>query len=364
MKWEFYKTTEEAWSSMKRALRRAEHSIFLESYILIDDEAGHEFVNILVEKAQAGLDVKIIFDGFGSWWFSYSTIKRLKKAGAKVLSFQSLALKRIVKSFRRLFHRNHRKILVIDNKIGFIGGVNVYKESRDYYDLHLKIQNKDVVAPMIRSFGTSWVKGGGDHRHVKNLLRHPIKNFKKKFKQFAFIFAHPYKKFKTRSKIRKLYITSLRKARKAILITTPYFLPDKKLKLAFQKAIKRGVRIEVVVPMKGNHGPVNHAMHSMFPELHALGVKFYLLKEMIHAKALVVDHKLGMVGSSNMDSRSLFYNHEANIVFTNREMIGDLRRILNKWKKQSTVFTPDFWKGHSFLDKVLQKIWSIWSPIL
>lgn len=364
MQWQFYTTSEQTWAAMQEALRSAKESIYLESYIFLDDEIGREFVDILVEKAQQGLDVRLILDGIGSFWFSVAALKRLEAAGARVLSFQSLALRRVFKSVRRLFHRNHRKTLIIDRSIGFIGGVNVDNVTATWLDLHVKIEGVQEVEPMVHSFAKTWVIGGGKRRHVRSLFHLPLVRVRKKIRHIAYVFAHPYVRFKQRSRVRQLYMEALQNARERITIATPYFIPDKKLLDAFAKARRRNVQIDLLVPLFTDLRLVTFAMHDVFVRAHAMGVNLFLLPKMMHGKALVMDARWGTIGSSNIDSRSFFYNHEANITFTNREMVRDLLQIFDGWKRIARPFDAVRWGRRSWYRKVLEWVMGCISPIL
>lgn len=349
---------------MQEALRNASHSIYLESYIFLDDGVGREFVDILVAKAQQGVRVHLILDGLGSFWFSMQSVKRLQSAGAQVLSFQSLAFHRLLKSIRRLFHRNHRKTLIVDRRVGFIGGVNVRKEYADWLDLHLQIVGEAEVAPMVQSFARTWVLGGGLRRHVRELHRDTFEILKKKVRHIVYVFAHPYRRFRERSRVRHFYIEALRNAREHILIATPYFIPDPKLLRAFSDAIRRKVKIDLLVPLVVDVRILTIGMHAMFSRAHELGIKLHLLPTMMHGKAMIVDHKWGMVGSSNIDARSFFYNHEANIAFTNREMVDELARILRHWQSLAKPFDAVRWRRRSLWRKFLEKMAGALAPIL
>lgn len=364
MQWEFYTTSRATWNAIKRELKHAQSSIYLESFIFLDDDIGREFVDILVEKAQQGVEVKLILDGVGSFWFSTVSLKRLHEAGAHVLAFQSLAFRRIIKSFRRLFHRNHRKTLIIDKEIGFIGGVNFRKDFEDWYDLHMQIRGKEEVSPMVRSFGKTWVLGGGSKSLVSKLINHPVVQVKKSARVFKYIFSHPYKRFKERSRVRRLYINAMHNAKQRILIATPYFLPDKKLLDAMIKAIKRGISITVLVPRYTDILLATHAMHALFPRLHAEGIELHLSDKMMHGKAMIVDSSLGMIGSSNIDPRSFFYNHEANITFNSRAMITELEGILLAWQTKAWQFDPKGWEKRPWYVRMLRWIAEAFSPIL
>lgn len=340
MQWQFYTRTEDAWDAMREALGNAHSSIYLESYIFLDDEVGRAFVDVLVSKAQQGVDVRLILDGLGSFWFSVQSIQRLRAAGARVVSFQSLAYRRFFKSLRRLNNRNHRKILIVDKCVGFIGGVNVRKEYSDWLDLHLRLEGEELVEPMVRSFGKTWLIGGGERRGVRQLLRVSSIPWRKRVRHLRYVFDHPYRRFRENSQVRREYIAACSRAKHTITIATPYFLPDKKLIQAFGAAMQRGIQIRILIPSDIDVAILHEAMSRSVKKIHALGAAVYLLPTMMHGKALVMDATYGMIGSSNIDPRSFFSNHEANITFTKPAMVKDLVGILERWRLLASPYRP------------------------
>lgn len=364
MQWQFYTRTGDAWDAMHEALAQARGSIYLESYIFLDDEVGRAFVDVLVSKAQQGVDVRLILDGLGSFWFSVQSIQRLRAAGARVVSFQSLAYRRFFKSLRRLNNRNHRKILIVDKRVGFIGGVNVRKEYQDWLDLHLRLEGEQILEPMVRSFGQTWIIGGGERRGVRHLLRGSRSRWRQRVRHLRYVFDHPYRRFRENSQVRHEYITACSRAKKSILIATPYFLPDKKLLEAMGEAIARGIQFRILVPGKIDVAILQQAMGRAIRHIHELGGSVYLLPSMMHGKALVVDNDYGMIGSSNIDPRSFFSNHEANVTFTQRAMVADLVNILKKWRVLAHAYRPNHDFRSSPGEWVLGLIGRLLTPLL
>ena len=169
--YKFYNTTASAWEGMRQALLDAKKSIYWEIYTLNDDLAGRPFIDILCAKAKAGLDVKLITDAIGSFYLSKESIVRIKNAGIKFLTFNHLRPDFVVQNWwRRVWHRTHRKVLIIDEELAFIGGVNISDSSRDWYDLHLKLSGK-IVRPILFGFAKSYVRAGGNKKDVEHLLR-------------------------------------------------------------------------------------------------------------------------------------------------------------------------------------------------
>ncbi len=364
MQWQFYTRTGDAWEAMRAALTQAHDSIYLESYIFLDDDVGRAFVDILVRKAQQGVDVRLILDGLGSFWFSVHSIQRLRAAGARVVSFQSLAYRRFFKSLRRLNNRNHRKILIVDKRVGFIGGVNVRKEYREWLDLHLRLEGSELIEPMVRSFGQTWVIGGGERRGVRHLLRGSSVQWRRRVQHLRYVFDHPYRRFRENSQVRREYIAACRRAKQSITIATPYFLPDKKLLAAFAAAMERGIHLRILVPGQIDVAILHEAMGRTIRKVHELGASVYLLPTMMHGKALVMDATYGMIGSSNIDPRSFFSNHEANITFTKPEMVKDLIKILEKWRHVAAPFRPSRDFKSTLAQWVLGLVGRLLTPLL
>ena len=157
----FYSSTISAWEGMYRSVLGATKSIYWEIYIFIDDEAGNRFIDLLCEKANQGVDVKIIVDGIGSLDLSQLAIKRLRFCGVEVLIFNPLYpdVRRIRKWWNKVWLRTHCKVLLIDEEIAFIGGVNVQSTMENWDDLHLKISGR-VIRPLLRNFGKKYVATG------------------------------------------------------------------------------------------------------------------------------------------------------------------------------------------------------------
>ena len=364
MQWQFFTRTGDAWEAMRDALSQAQHSIYLESYIFLDDDVGRAFVDILVSKAQHGVDVRLILDGLGSFWFSVQSIQRLRAAGARVVSFQSLAFRRFFKSLRRLNNRNHRKVLIVDKCVGFIGGVNVRKEYQDWLDLHLRLEGEEVLEPLIRSFGKTWIIGGGERRGIRHLLKGSVVQWRRRVQHLRYVFDHPYRRFRENSQVRREYFAACKRAKKSITIATPYFLPDKKLLSAFTVAMQRGIQLRILVPAQIDVAILHEAMGRTIQRIHELGASVYLLPTMMHGKALIMDTTYGMIGSSNIDPRSFFSNHEANITFTKPEMVKDLVVILEHWRKLATPFRPSRDFKSSIAQWMLGLIGRLLTPLL
>jgi len=330
--YQFYSSTNRAWEAMYQEVLGAIKTIYWEVYTFVDDETGNQFVDLLCEKAKQGVDVKIIIDALGSYSFSQLAINRLKANGAEVLLFNSLRLDfSLRKWWSRIWLRNHCKILLIDEEMAFIGGVNIQHHMEEWDDIHLKIKGK-VVRQLLRYFARKYIRSGGQKKKVRHLL-HPkltkeIGQWRDKIK---FILHSPHYRYK-RSPFSKFYRRAIGMAKESFTLLTPYYSPDPRFLELIYRASRRGVKVNILLPYKSDLALMHYLARAFYSISKKAGATFYLLKRMNHGKAVTSDNKLGMIGSANLTPRSFYLNHEANIAFTDEQMVTDLNDILNNWK--------------------------------
>lgn len=307
---------------MLEDIKHAQKSIYLESYILTEDAVTKGFFDTLKEKAKQGVKVKIIIDKIADLWWGSINKEEFKKAGAEVLFFN-----------RWWIHRTHRKILVVDEKTAYVGGVNVSGPYAKWLDMHMRIDGI-FVRNLLRSFSRVYELAGGKDSEVLGLRK-----TKKIFR--ARVALHKAKlwllerwPFKGKRQLRNYYKKKCREAEKSIMIATPYFIPRQWLVKALKEAAERGVKIEVIIPENTDIALANPAHRVFAKDLKGI-IDFYFIPEMNHAKVLLVDNKEGLIGSNNIDAQSFDFNLEASVVFQRKDMIGDLRKILERWKKHA-----------------------------
>lgn len=344
MEHRIYTTSEKAWTAMLETIRAAKHSIYLESYIFLHDTfPTHNFVEVLAERAKAGVRVKIVIDGLGSYSFGTEEQEILKKAGVELLFFTYW------------FRRIHRKVLVIDESVAFLGGVNVGKSYIHWLDLHIRITGQALIQQLLRSFAVSYRLSGGLDPIV---LSHESKKGASG-KSKSWILEH--RPTVGRNKLRSYYKDRIMRARQSITIVSPYFLPARWLLHELRGAAKRGVRIEVLLPKVTN--PAFLSLPNLFfaAALYTEGVRFYFSHSMNHAKALLVDEE-GLIGSQNIDAQSFDFNAEVGVGFKDKRMVKDLRDIIEEWKSDSEEFTHEYFRRRwyhaplEFLARILQPI--------
>ena len=346
--YQIYSTSQEAWDAMYKAILSAKKSVYWEVYILVDDEAGNKFFDLLMGKAKQGVDVKLVLDYWGSFSLSRKKLSELKKAGVEVKMFQLKG--HPIRSFHQwMTRRTHRKILVVDESIGFVGGVNVQKHMADWWDIHIRLEGK-VVHSLLRSFAKSYILSNGDKSKIKHLLK-----YKHRYKETLteMIYDEPHK---NKSRARKKYTEALLKARERVILFSPYYFPDKKFLYALWKARKRGVKVDLLIPYRTDLKMAKYVMFTWFSLLKKQGVIVHLTDKMMHGKGVVVDDDWAMIGSSNIEQSGFYDNYEANIHLKDKEGVKKLKVILNKWMKGSKHLKDLGLEKRSFFHKVKERI--------
>ncbi len=303
---------------MLETIHQAKKSIYLESFILSDDHRTHYFFETLRKKALEGVRVKIVIDRVGSFFYGSIDQDKFEKAGAEVLFF------------RRWFYRTHRKVLIVDNEVAFLGGVNVRGEYANWLDLHMRIDGL-LVRQLLKSFAKIYALAGGKEQLVSNRKKgQPSKARSALYRAKTWLIERwP---IRGKSALKDYYKKKCAEAQKSIVIVTPYFLPHQWLLRSLKAAAKRGVKIEVLIPKKTDIGIIN-TFHRIIAYSLRDHVSVLFIPEMNHAKVLLMDDREGLIGSNNIDARSFDYNLEASLIFQRKDMVGDLKKILEVWKK-------------------------------
>lgn len=309
---------------MLSAISGATKSIYLEMYAFQNDTKGFDFLSILSEKSRAGLHVVLILDSFGSYGLSSEVVQTLRRAGVEVLFFSYW--------FRRL----HRKMLIIDENIVFLGGVNISGIHAPWNDLQVRMTGRRLLFSSLRSFSRVYKECNGKNAELLALIgKKPLLK-----KARAWFIEHGIGG--RWLEIREQYEENIRKAQHSIILVTPYFFPRRWLLACLHEAVLRGVLIEIIIPQHTDKGRIvdriNYFQLCFFSNLGVLG---FLSPEMNHSKVLLIDNKIGMVGSANLDPLSFGWNAEAGVFFDHPDMTRDLGKILEAWKLDTVIFTPE-----------------------
>lgn len=354
-----YDTTRRAWDAMYTAIEKAKHSIYWEVYIFTPDSKGNDFFELLKRKVKEGVTVRLILDYWGSFSVSKKKVDELVRSGIDIRFFYHK--QHLFSGFRRWFMmRNHRKVLIVDEKIGFIGGVNVDKKMENWKDIHMMLKGR-VVRSLLRSFAKVYVFSGGDKTKVKHLFKYRYRTDHSKIKLIFDGANH------RRSSTRKKYVEALSKAKKRVIFFSPYYFPDAKLLKAMWDARKRGVKIDLLIPFRSDVVIAKYVAYAWFSLLHKKGVTIHLFKKMMHGKGVVVDDNLAIVGSSNLEYTSFYHSEETNVQISDTMMVKKLKRVLDRWILSSKKFDETRWKKRGiffkFKEWLATGVYKIWFNI-
>ena len=317
MKHRIFTTSERAWDAMQVAIAGANKSVYLQMYIVGDDPEGREFLGELENAAKRGVRVIALLDTVGSFTLDNDFVTQLRTAGVEV----------VFSSF--FFQRMHRKVLIIDETVAFIGGVNVGKSYARWKDLQVEVKGS-VVHTVLRSFVRMYKRCGGKEEFDTTVpLVGPMKKAKLWFIDHGI--------GKRSGLFREYYEKRLRQARSSIVLVTPYLLPPRWFIAELHQAIIRWVSVEVILPEYTDYRMINGVNRSFASFLNSIGARCYFMKGMNHAKAMIVDNREAVIGSLNLDRLSFNWNIEAGIFFSEPDMIRDLLIIVDEWKKDSRV---------------------------
>lgn len=330
---EVYSSGEETYEAILQAMEQATDHIHLEYYIIRDDGIGRRFQDVLIRKAREGVEVRLLYDGIGSIDLPESYIGALHKAGVETGCFLPPFIAFMDK---RINYRNHRKTVVVDGVVGFLGGINIGDEYLGKHprlgywrDTHLKITG-DAVYYLQNTFIRDWyyVKG-----KVLDDPRYFPEHECSGEDQVQIVVSGPDAHWDT---IQEVYFSAIASAKHRIYIETPYFIPDPGINLALKTAAVSGVDVRIILPETPDSKVVFWASLSFAEDLLQAGVRFYLYtKGFIHSKVLIADHKLASVGTANMDVRSFFSNFEMNANFFDRHIINRLEKDFHQDMKDS-----------------------------
>lgn len=303
--------------AMLEAIQKARSTICIETYILNDDAVGREFARALAERAEAGVEVNLLFDAWGSS-VSDDFLLRLREAGVRVVEFRPVrhAIQNL-KLVRQLTRRNHRKSLIVDSQIAFTGGINITvdystrEEGGEHWrDTHLELEGP-AAAELQYFFLRTWRKAKGpplDEPRYSTAGRRPDPAVR--------VIASDMRR--GRASIRDAYRYAIQRAKKSIYVTNAYFLPKLSFVRLLCDAAQRGVDVRIMVPGTTDVTAVLYATRSIYDRLLKAGVRMYEWNgRVLHAKTAVIDSHWCTVGSSNLDMQSLVFNLEVNAIVEN-----------------------------------------------
>jgi cardiolipin synthase A/B len=338
--------------AMEAAIEKASVSVHLETYILGSDRTGRAFAELLAQKARTGVRVRVIYDSIGSIDLDPTLETLMRNAGVQVLEYHPVAPWRPRWAWNR---RDHRKILVCDGRVGFVGGMNLNDENApadlgggDWRDAHARVEGPaardlDLLFRDVWSAQTGrWFETAGDAA-THGLARVKIAANQELINRFV---------------IREAYVNALTASREQVSIANAYFIPDWRIRRALARAARRGVDVRVMVPGRSDSSAVWHAMRARYDSLLTRGVRIFEWQgPMMHAKAVVVDRLWASVGTYNLDHRSLQHNLEVNVNVLDRAFAGELADQFELGLKGSREITLAEWRRRPLIERIRERLW-------
>lgn len=367
---EFYFTGKDSLDAMYSAIEGAVSHVHLQSYIFENDSTGSKFAELLKRKAAQGIEVRVIYDGIGSISLKKEFVKEMEDAGVEMLCFAKVSFPLPTS---RLNYRNHRKILVVDGKTGFLGGVNI--ADRYYYgngmgnwhDTHMKIVGEGVFSLQTSFFLDRYF-----------ILNRKIGRRKKYYPQLEpntaagpqegrtiatqTVVCGPDSKWAT---IMQCFFSAITLARKHIYIVSPYFTPNETILDAIKIAALGNVDVRIMLPEKSDTRIAHYSTMSYVGELLEAGVKIYLFKKGFnHSKVVSIDGEVSIVGSANMDMRSFEHNFEILSVIYDKESASIIEKQFLEDAAACRQITPSKWAKRSKEEKIAESVARLCAPLL
>ncbi len=348
--------------ALKNDLRNARHSIQLQYYIFLDDKLGKEIAEILEAKAKEGVIVKVLYDHVGSFSADNSFFRKMKEAGVDPHPFFKVTFPQLA---NRINWRNHRKIVVIDSEIGYIGGMNIADRYIDglpdgevWRDTHFRVQG-DIVESRVYSFAIDWnfLKKQPELPRFKPAAAERSNNT-----GIQLVTSGPTESWNNLSMV---FLKAISSARKSILIQTPYFLPTDTLLYALQTAALAKIDVRIMMPEKTDSVLLHYASFSYITQCLKSGIKVYLYEPgMLHAKAMIVDDDFVTAGSTNFDFRSFENNFECNLLIYDSAINRQMRDIFFNDLRYCRKITLQQWRKRKLHQRFLESLLRLVSPIL
>lgn len=344
------------------AIKAARRSVFLETYIFADDETGRGFKDLLIEKARAGVRCYLIYDSFGSWDTPRQFFAEMQSAGVRVHEFHPIAPWRCNFSWRP-FNRDHRKLIIVDSAFVGLGGFNIANEYGGSWVMHdqtlcdnlwrdcgIELEGP-AISPFIESFRRTWLYIGRGGRVARAMLSHNLDGSDGSVGLLASVpsIASPMSRM-----IRKL----LHHPRRSVDLTSAYFAPDDELIDLLCRAAGRGVRVRLMMPSLTDVHIMVTAARSFYDQLLAAGIEVYERQHVrLHAKTLLVDDEVSVLGSTNFDHRSIDYNCELAVVVRSPQFGVQMRDLFDHDIAFSQRIDPAVWRHRPVRDRLMQ--WAV-----
>ncbi len=360
---DIYHNGTDVYNQLYKDLAKAEHFIHIQYYLFEDGDVASRIQSILLDKLEQGVEVNLMVDGIGSRSLSAEYIETLKTAGAEVFVFRPVRFPSLTS---KINYRNHRKIVVIDGAIGYTGGINIADkyiygdgDLGFWRDTHIRIYG-DAVKMLEAVFLV-------DRYFVTNKFdKNPAKFFPSvNFQGDKYVQIANSGPESSTQNILNAYFTAISSAQKSICITTPYFVPNESLLIALKTAAAGGVDVQIILPGRIDSKVVQYSSRSYIQELLRANIKVYFYEAgFIHAKVMLVDDHLSVVGSANFDYRSFYHNFEISALIYDADDNKKLRLQFEKDKKKSRRIKLAQWQKRPAGDKIKESVSRLLSPLI
>ena len=332
-------------------IRKAKHHIHLEYFNFRNDSIANLLFDILAQKASEGIEVRAMFDAFGNSSnnrpLKKRHLKKIQESGIEIVKFDPIRFPFI----NHAFHRDHRKIVVIDGKIGYTGGMNIadyyidgLPEIGEWRDMHIKIEG-NAVHQLQDIFLSMWNEE--TKQSIGGAAYYPINDDSnlKRNKKIAIVDRVPRK---TANIMRRTYAEAIQTAEDKVQIINPYFTPTRIIKKAIKKALKKGVKVEIMIPGKSDIPFTPDAAFYIANQLRKKGADIYVYNGGFHhSKIMMVDSSYCTVGSTNLNSRSMRYDYEVNAFIFDHDITHELINMFEEDQMESTLLTKEEYKKRS-----------------
>jgi cardiolipin synthase len=347
-------------AAIRRAIESAQHHVHLETYIFADDEVGRALRDLLIRRRQEGIEVRVLYDAIGSVTTPAAFFEPMRQAGVEVLQFRPLDPTRTVPW--KLNNRDHRKIVVVDGRVAFTGGINISStyasssslrpgpergQEQAWRDTHVEIEGP-AAAQFQTLFVKIWERAGGKLGNASAQYFPPLAPSGAEL--VAAVASSGGDRHETT--IYDTYVATIGHASRRLWMTQAYFAPDPALRRALIAAARRGVDVRVIVPSFSDSALIFRASRADYDELLSGGVRIYEQRyAMLHAKSMVIDSALSMVGSANFDFRSFLHNNEVNAVIVGSEFAERMEALFQRDLGDTRELHLETWRKRPWLDR-------------
>lgn len=375
-----YKDGVEKFEDLLKDLASAKHHIHMEYYIVKSDKIGRQIFDLLIRKSEEGVKVRFIMDKIGGRTFDKEYLKKVRKSGIELVTYSAhfASISKFIDT--SINYRNHRKIVIIDGKTGYLGGNNIGDEYRGeskfgyWRDTHARVEGEFVLGLQALFFddffsvlsineeAKKWEydKKRQTYKREGDLSNYFPTNTVTNYLPMQLIYNGPGSPYST---IEQLFLKMITSAKEKIYISTPYFIPSDSLMQALKMAILSGIDVKIVFPEQYDHPPVGHASMTYIKELLDVGGEFYFYDKtaFYHNKAIVVDTNICTLGTANFDVRSLYYNYEVNAVIYDELTSAKMEGLFYDDMAVSRMLTLDEYNQGSIFTHLKESFFRIFS---